>query len=218
MSQDILRGILSDYGYFYLGTVVDGARVRGVGASGLVCAPRLVRRVVYMQDTNLLLSIDPDRELVGPEKLQELASEALDKNWDVSYHELGDVVGGILGGDMSYLDWARLAIIDQPDPEYLRQIFTTLETNLSDCYLALVSRASVGFRASWMPLDYRTAQSLAFARTGKIEVNYFTALAHLLSSDAESYEVYESAMDEVRFQRLVTQLRSIETNARRGIL
>lgn len=217
MSQDILRGILSDYGYFYLGTVVDGARVRGVGAGGLVCAPQFVRRVVYMRDTNLLLSIDPGRELVGPEKLQELAGEALGKDWEVSYHELGDVVTGVLTGDMSYLDWVRLPIIDQPDPEYLRKIFTALELNMEDCYLALVQRATVGDRAQWMPLDYRVAQLLAFARTGKVEVNYFTALA-LLGEDAAGYEVYESATDEVRFQRLVTQLRSIETNARRGIL
>lgn len=217
MSQDILRGILGDYGYFYLGTVVDGARVRGVGAGGLVCAPQFVRRVVYMQDTNLLLSIDPDRELVGPEKLQELAGETLGNDWEVSYHELGDVIGGVLTGDMSYLDWVRLPIIDQPDPEYLRKIFAALDSTLEDCYLALVHRASAGFRTQWMPLDYRIAQLLAFARTGKIEVNYFTALAHL-EENAAGYEVYESATDEVRFQRLVTQLRSIETNARRGIL
>ena len=130
MSQNIIRGILSDYGYFYLGTVMDGARTRGIGQ--LVCAPQYVQHVVYMQDTNLLLSIDPDRELVGPKELQKLTSEALGKDYEVSYHELGEVVAGVLAGDMSYLDWVRLPIINQPDPEYLRKIFTELEVNLDD--------------------------------------------------------------------------------------
>jgi hypothetical protein len=68
-----------------------------------------------------------------------------------------------------------------------------------------------------MPLDYRWAQLLAFARTGKIEVNYFTALAHL-EEQPDGYQVYQNVRDEVRFQQLATQLRSIETKARRGIL
>jgi len=214
---NIAKDILSDYGYFYLGEVVDGIRTRAVGAGGLVIGPQHIRHVVYMQDTNLLLAVDPDRELVGPEKLQELASEALGRDHDVSYHELGDVMTGILTGDMSYLDWMRLPIINQPDPEYLRQIFTELETNLDDCYLALVQRATVGTREHWMPLDYRLAQLLAFARTGKIEVNYFTALAHL-QDQPDGYQVYENVRDEVRFQQLAKQLRDIETKARRGIL
>jgi hypothetical protein len=215
MSQQIIRGILSDYGYFYLGTVMDGARNRGVGRE--VCAPQYVQHVVYMQDTNLLLSINPDRELVGPQELQKLTGDALGKDYEVSYHELGEVVAGVLAGDMSYLDWVRLPIINQPYPEYLRKIFTEIESNLDDCYLALVKRMSINNKSSWMPLDYRYAQALAFARTGKIEVNYFTALTYLQNS-VDGYQVYESAADEVRFQRLATELRSIETNARRGIL
>lgn len=215
--NDTARDILSDYGYFYLGIVVDGVRIRGVGAGGYVMGPQNIRHVVYMQDTNLLLAIDPDREIVNSEKLQELASETLDSDWEVSYHELGDVVTGLLTGNMSYLDWLRLPIINQPDPEYLSKIFSELESNLSDCYLALVQRATAGDRAHWMPLDYRLAQLLAFARTGKIEVNYFTALAHL-EEQPDGYQVYESVKDEVRFQRLSKQLRNIETQARRGIL
>ncbi len=215
--NDIAREILGDYGYFYLGTVVDGICTRGVGAGGYVIGPQYIQHVVYMQDTNLLLAIDPDREIVSSEKLQELAKEALGKNWEVSYHELGDVVTGLLTGDMSYLDWLRLPIINQPDPEYLRKIFIELETSLGDCYLALVQRAITGDRAEWMPLDYRMAQLLAFARTGRIEVNYFIALAHL-TEQPEGYQVYENVRDEVRFQQLAKQLRSIETKARRGIL
>lgn len=215
--NDTARDILSDYGYFYLGTVVDGIRIRGVGASGYIIGPHNIRHVVYMQDTNVLLAIDPDREIVSSEKLQELAGEALGKDWEVSYHELGNVVTGLLTGNMSYLDWLRLPIINQPHPEYLRKIFAELESNLSDCYLALVQRATAGNRAEWMPLDYRLAQLLAFARTGKIEVNYFTALAHL-EEQPDGYQVYESVTDEVKFQRLAKQLRNIETQARRGIL
>jgi hypothetical protein len=215
MSQEIIRGVLDDHGLFYLGTVMDGARTRGVGQ--LTCGPQHIQHVVYMQDTNLLLSIDPDRKLVTPLELQELVREQISKDYEVSYHEIGEVIQGILSGDMSYLDWLRLPIINQPDPEYLRKIFVALEANLEDCYLALVERATWGGRATWMPLDYRQAQLLAFARTGKIEVNYFTALAHL-QEDADGYQVYESATDEVRFQRLAQELRSIETNARRGIL
>ena len=215
--NNITRDILSDYGYFYLGEVVDGIRTRAVGAGGLVIGPQFIRHVVYMQDTNLLLAVDPDRELVGPEKLQELASETLGRDYEVSYHELGSVMKGILTGDMSYLDWMRLPIINQPDPEYLRQIYTELETNLDDCYLALVQRATISSRAHWMPLDYRLAQLLAFARTGKIEVNYFTALAHL-QDQSDGYQVYENIRDEVRFQQLAKKLRDIETKVRRGIL
>jgi hypothetical protein len=214
MSQEIIRGVLDDNGLFYLGTVMDGARIRGVGK--FLMAPQHVQHVVYMQDTNLLLSIDPDRTLVTPLELQASVREQISKEYEVTYHELGGVVQGILSGDMSYLDWLRLPIINQPDPEYLRKIFVALESNLEDCYIALVARASAGRRTSWMPLDYRLAQLLAFARFGKIEVNYFTALAHL--QERHEHEVYESATDEVRFQRLVSKLRSIETNARRGIL
>ena len=64
MSQDVIRGILQDHGYFYLGTVVDGARSRGVGAKGMLVSPQFVRHVIYMRDTALLLSIDPDHKLL----------------------------------------------------------------------------------------------------------------------------------------------------------
>jgi len=215
MSQEIIRGVLDDHGLFYLGTVMDGSRIRGVGE--LICAPQYIQHVVYMQDTNLLLSVDPTRTLVTAQELQDSVRGQLSKDYDITYHELGEVVAGILSGDMSYLDWLRLPIINQPNPEYLRKIFVALETSLEDCYLALVERATWGGRAKWMPLDYRQAQLLAFARMGKIEVNYFTALAHLQESP-DGYEVYESATDEVRFQRLAQELRSIETSARRGIL
>jgi len=215
MSQEIIRGVLDDHGLFYLGTVMDGSRIRGVGE--LICAPQYIQHVVYMQDTNLLLSVDPTRTLVTAQELQDSVRGQLSKDYDITYHELGEVVAGILSGDMSYLDWLRLPIINQPNPEYLRKIFVALETSLEDCYLALVERAAWGGRAKWMPLDYRQAQLLAFARMGKIEVNYFTALAHLQESP-DGYEVYESATDEVRFQRLAQELRSIETSARRGIL
>jgi hypothetical protein len=218
MSQDAIRGILSDYGYFYLGTVVDGARNRGVGAKGMLVSPQFVRHVIYMKDTALLLSIDPDHKLMSSEQLQELASEAIGKDWEVSYHELGDVVTGLLDGDMTYMDWVRLPIIDQPNPAYMGQIFKEFERTLDSCHLALVERLKVcGDRPDWFPLDYRWAQMLAFARTGKIEVNYFTALDHLRER-ADDYEVYASAMDQIDYRHFSQRIRSIEMKARRCIL
>jgi len=216
MNQDLSRDILGDYGYFYLGTVIDGARNRGIGKM-VGAAPMVVKHVIYMQDTNLMLSIDPNHKLVGPEELREVVRDPVNSREDIYYHEIGSVVAGILSGDMSYLDWLCLPIINQPEPEYINTMFVELGVNLSDCYLALVARAKIAPIVSWMPLDYRAAQFLAFARTGKIEVNYFTALAHL-QEDTRDYEVYESATDEIRFERLARELRSIETKARRGIL
>jgi len=217
MTEEIIRGILSDHGLFYLGTVVDGLRSRGVGANGLVCAPVFMRRVVYMQDTNLLLMVNPNRALPTSQELEDLARDVGSHDWEVTFHEIGDVISRILEGDMAYLDWARLPIINQPEAEYLRKIFSELEISLDDCHLALTKRINASETSKWLPLDYRLAQMLAFARTGRIEVNYFTALGHLQENPG-NYEVYESAISEIRFRHLIDRLRSIETNARRGIL
>jgi len=225
MYNDITREILSDYGYFYLGTIVDSMASRGIPTNGYIIGPRYIKHIVYMQDTNLLLTIDPKRELVSPIELEKIASESLNSDYEISYHELGDVISGILEGDMSYLEWIRLPILNQPQPEYLNKIRAELISKIDDCYLALVKQA-VGIsdghwllanRSQWMPLDYRLVQLLAFARTGKIEVNYFTALAHL-QADSNDYQVYESAKDEIVLQHLSIELRNIETKARRGIL
>lgn len=212
--EDVVRGILSDHGLFYLGTVVDGVKKRGVARE--IITPGTIKHVVYMQDTNLLLQIDPDRVLPTPQELEIACRAALGADYEVTFHELGEVITGILAGDMSYIEWARLPIVNQPEPEYLRKLFQELEQQLDDCFSALSVRMHPGRISDWMPVDYRWAQMLVFARFGKIEVNYFTALGYL--QESPDFEVYPSAVSEVRLPHLAQSLRSIETNARRGIL
>ena len=214
-----IRGVLSDHGYFYLGTVIDGARSRGVGAGGAIVAPQFIRHVIYMQDTDLLLSIDPDRNLPSPHLLALKTREVLGSDYEITYHEIGSLVTGLLSGDITYMDWTRLPIIDQPEPEYVRQILNEFDAARDECYLALIKNISDGIYQNpyWMPLDYRLVQMLVFARTGKIEVNYFTALDYL-REQANGYEVYPNAMAKIKLEHLIDRLRSIESSARRGIL
>lgn len=214
MSQQILKGVLTDHGLFYLGTIVDSVRSRGVGDDGFIVAPQFIRHVIYMEDTNFLLA-NHNGECPTNETLAFKAKNEINKDWDVKFHELSKVVHGLCIGCIDYIDLMKLPLIEE-NGSVISDLFNEFQDGVEDCHATLVDRMHSESKEDWMPLDYRWLQMLVFARTKKIEVNYSTALGHLQGQ--EDFQIYDSAMSDVKHARLVAKLTDIELNARRGIL
>lgn len=211
---DIIRGILTDNNCFYLGMIIDGKNHRGIDPKGFIVSPFYTRHIVYLTDTDSLLT--GRTRLKTRETLQTAFKSKLTKDWEVIPHEFGDVTGGILDGNMAYLDFMRLPIVQESDAEYLKTTYSILSQHLPSADLALARRVKTGFSTSWMPLDYRWAQTTAFIRTGKIEINYSNIWAYLASEKHD--EVYENLGSERYYEYLRDELNKLESKARRAIL
>ena len=208
---DILRGILMDNDCNYLGQIYDGLVVRHINVDSYNTYMKHTRHIIYMKDTSSLLSFN--KNTLSNKDFKDLRKKMGLPKYNSIFHELGDVIGGIITGNIEYLDWLKLPILDNPGSTILSDIYAELDGSIHNMHSALIKKLHSKKMLNWLPIEYRWKQMSLFSQTNKLYVFYDDIY------NAKNFDTVQPTItSEIEYQKFLNKITNIEISARRGAL